>query len=545
MRTQLYILAKMIQREACLPARLWIAVGVRDAVRDDGHLGHMLRTWSRQGGVEIGEGDRMGCRESPRPLDSARADCEARAAEPARKKRRVSEDESAETATGDSAIEEALSSQGSMLPGGTGQWPRTLVEALTREVCELGTIERCVEDVQGMKILVRVVAMLRDALHGVMKIGREDGTAMWEKVADWVKFVHSITIIVRDVCASLEKGKGLGVCTWVVDLARECLRLVALFHDITSARRGANCKEERLLLADIKRDGEGLRGAAVGVAAFVGESISTDENEGVEYLGEVGSLLWDIGECTRREEASDEDRDIMTGLAEKFRKFVREHPLTRDDKIWSSLLKGAIHLESSLVKDDGAVLPWESVDELKGLIEGNKLESPSRAAAALYAISDVISSNLRCRGNRIRGPAASDSNNCVVSPLNVHTWTSIFKEVETIVKGAGADDLISAATRCLGTLLIHAPSNKGGEASSVMVKTLWHPTCEQARKLVIDTAVAILALPVDDEHSISRGEGLPLSAAASQVEFVETWDDIDTNAHYRADLQGFFSSIGA
>lgn len=506
LRGRLYALARLVSKDGCLPLGVWAQVGVREAVRGEGEVGRLLRGFSRKGYVHKNF-------EEPNLSEVRKG-----RGEPPKKRRRVEENGSG----GIASIQEAFS-QGSALFEVEEGVSLTPIAALTKELAKLETIYVCVEHGDAMRVLVRVLEITADALESM----REE--PLRQTLITWLAFVHSLTEIVRDVCGNIKIDGTSDLWLRILQLGLACIRLAKLLSRMRRVTTGVCTGYKVLSRSDVATDSQIFLGPIVSILNFAGRAL--DLNVQKLPLATVATLMWEWGELMRWRDfahISGEQFSNISKVGRKFRTLALKGAIGLEESVRGTLLECAIHMEVSVPVVDRCKLFQEVFSELCAVVEQNKSECPHFASFALLALSDLLCFKLGCPGNHASNLARCDRLDAAnTSQLDAQTWTELFELSDPIVKGAGMDELISAATQCLGTLLIHSPRNRSGEVSSALVKALWHPTSNLARKVVIPVISSIMSIHSTNRTDQPRDCILPHSNRLSPRDQEDSWDDFE------------------
>lgn len=523
LRGRLYELARLVSRNGCLPSELWAQVGVHEAVRGEGEIGCLLRELSRGGYVDNsceGEGSALGIRWG--------------GAEPPRKRRKMEGCHA--VAVG--SIQEAPS-QGSEFSGMEEGVTLTPVAALTKELANLETIYICVETGDAMRVLVRVLEITANALKALKR------EPCRRTLAKWLAFVHSLIEIVRDVCNSIKTEGSADLWLSILELGLACIRLAKLLSGLKKMLIGPSKTPKVLSCDDISTDFQTLCGAIVSVLSFASQAMESDARK--LSLITVATLMWELGELMRLRDCfnvTEKRLSEVLKVSGEFRKLALNGSQMKE---WTrcTLLKGAIHTETIAFKANKIESFKEVLGELCGIIQQNESESRRLATAALFALTDLLCFQLGCHGNHTCSCDQFGSLDAAsVSRLDVKTWTEFFKIVEPIVQGVGMDELIPTATRFLGTLLIHTPRSRIGQVSSALVKAMWHPTSESARREVIYTVTSVLQMHLHYHTDRCHTSVVSQSEELIQCERGDSWDNFETVVTGNEEVESVICLLG-
>lgn len=127
-------------------------------------------------------------------------------------------------------------------------------------------------------------------------------------------------------------------------------------------------------------------------------------------------------------------------------------------------------------------------------------DCPVLTAGALAALADLVCACSLCRhGCVVDRNSHNSSAGLTTSPCSRPVWTTCYRLVEPLVRGAGHDLVVGAATRVLCRLVTHAPTGKVGGAGAELVQAVWHPLSRRARREASSSLPLIFAASARDD----------------------------------------------
>lgn len=525
-RLGLYKVARLASSSGQVPASVWNFSGIHAAVSDDGDVGSLLRSFSRCGLVSSESQDEPG--RHAHEHGSA-------AIQRPRKRRRVA-DRPRFTDTEDQLGSfQQVFSQNTALSMDGGR-PPGLVSALIRELEKLESIYSCVEDPKAVQTLCRVAALTTDSLTAALC---NKASVRHDTLQSWLTFTHSICQIIKDVAGSIRLESERELWEGLLQLATECLRLASSLRSIEHIW----CVDKPVPGNTPRTDCDLLLSSVVAVLNCASLTLGTAPKK--VWVKTLSKLTWDFAEVARAGfPQSDEEK--LSDTCDNLRRFALEDHIDEEPIHRELLLKSSFHITAALRQGAPADRIAEILPKLCAVFSEKLSLSPGLATAALHAISDVLCAKLKCRTNHLSPNQRREDEVQAASRIDEESWMSVFRVVSPVVRGTGADELITAATHCLGTLVIHAPKSKVGEATSILIQTLWHPTCHPARSKAITFISSLLTA-----HLSQRGGGIRLdespTSLSSPVFFSrqeDSWDGFDKVLSMRGETNDVFRLLG-
>lgn len=529
-RLSLFKVAQLASASGHLPSEVWNVSGIRIAVSHDGEVGELLRSFSKSGLVSTTACD-MSSKPRSKGLSPARR--------PRRRRRITKNPPPTDTEEQSSGVQEALSQSVASL--GDGREPVAPVATLIKELGKLGSIYSCVEEPKALQVLRRVAALSADALRYAET--PKNAKLPCDALESWLTFAHSISQIIIDVTSSIKLESTRDLWEGLLLLGSESLRLAtslsALDHNGTFDKALRNST----LLATARHDCSVLIGSVVTVLDCASQALLS--NQGNIPTGLLSDLIWRLGERARRE-SSTVDEELVSGVCERIRSCALQASSVCKLHEKQSLLKSSFHAIAAMHCRVAPDRVASDLSTLRSLVPEYSTKSPGYAAAALYAISDLICRHVDCDADHLQTKATGKSEHESLSVFDESEWMVTFPVVSSVVRGTGADELILAAAHCLGILVVHAPLHKIGEAISVLVQTIWHPTSSLARERAIAFVSALLLQHLErQDRGIELHQGSIFSSYASSLRRQDdSWDGIEKVLSLTGEPSDVFRLLG-
>lgn len=525
-RLGLYKVSQLVSSSGQMLSSVWNVSGIHAAVADDGEVGSLLRSFSRCGLVSIDSQDK--------PRGHAHEYGSAAMQRP-RKRQRVA-DRPALTDTEDQlgSFQQAFSQNSALsIDGGRTPGP---VSALIQELEKLESIYSCVEQPKAVQTLSRVAALTTDSLTVALC---NKASMTYTTLQSWLIFVHSICQIIKDVTDSIRLESERELWEGLLQLAAECLRLASSLRSIEHIW----CIAKPVPGNSLRSDCDVLLSSVVVV--LNGASLTLGTAPEKVNAKTLSAVAWDFAEVARAGfPQSDEEK--LSHTCEKLQSFALEDGIDEEPMQRELLLKSSFHITAALRQGASTYRATELIPKLCAVLSEKLSLSPGLAIAALYAISDVLCMKLKCRTNHLLSNQRREDEVQAVSSIDDESWMTVFSVVSPVVRGTGADELITAATHCLGTLVVHAPRSKVGEATSILIQTIWHPTCHPARSKAIAFISSLLTIHLSQRvRSICLSE---VSTSSSSPVFLsrqeDSWDGFDKVISMRGETKDVFRLLG-